>query len=112
MKAKKFNSFQGLVYSTNSDAIPSEPIREEPETLSLSAQKLRVRIDTKHRKGKTVTLVENFIGTEADLEALGKLLKTKCGTGGNVKDGIILIQGDVREKVIQLLKEMGYNQTK
>lgn len=112
MKSKKnLNHFGGLVYSTNPDAISPEE-NEEIETLAADKQKLRVRIDSKQRKGKTVTLVENFVGKVEDLEALGKALKTKCGTGGNVKDGQILIQGDVRVKVLEFLKTMGYTQSK
>lgn len=110
-KKKKINHFGGLVYSTDPNAM-SEPEFEDTETLAPHLQKLRVFIDRKQRKGKTVTLVENFEGADRDIETLGKTLKTKCGTGGNVKDGIILIQGDFKEKIIAWLKEMGYTQTK
>jgi len=110
-KKNNVNPFSSLVHSTNPDAIP-EYQEEEVSTLSPAAQKLRVVIDKKQRKGKTVTLVERFEGSTADLEKLGKTLKTKCGTGGNVKDGVILIQGDFREKIIAWLIEMGYKQTK
>lgn len=110
-KKNNANPFSSLVYSTNPDAMP-EHQEEEVNTLPPSAQKLRVVIDKKQRKGKTVTLVERFEGSTADLETLGKTLKTKCGTGGNVKDGVILIQGDFREKIIACLIEMGYKQTK
>ena len=104
---KKLNHFGGLVFSTNPDAILPE-INEKVETLSISEQRLKVRLETKHRGGKTVTLIENFKGNEEDEKALGKLLKTKCGTGGSVKDGEILIQGNYVEKVKEILRKEGY----
>jgi translation initiation factor 1 len=85
---------------------------EENETLPKQQQKLRVSIEKNYRGGKTVTLVKNFVGTEDDLKELGKLLKTKCGVGGSCKDGEVLVQGDFKEKVIELLKKEGYTQTK
>jgi len=102
----------GLVYSTNREHF--ENYEEEPagETLPKNRQKLRVKLDTKQRAGKVVTLVEGFIGLNDDLEALGKQLKTKCGTGGSTKDGLIIIQGDYKEKIINWLKDWGYNNTK
>lgn len=81
-------------------------------TLPNAQQKLRVKLDTKQRAGKVVTLIEGFVGTNDDLEALGKQLKTKCGTGGSAKDGIILIQGDYKEKIILWLREWGYSGVK
>jgi translation initiation factor 1 len=104
---KKLNHFGGLVFSTNPDAITPE-IKENIETLNKNEQKLKVRLETKHRGGKTVTLIENFIGNENDEKDLGKLLKTKCGTGGSVKDGEILIQGNYVEKVKEILRKEGY----
>jgi translation initiation factor 1 len=77
-----------------------------------SQQKLKVRLETKHRAGKAVTLIENFIGTETDKQDLGKKLKTFCGTGGAVKDGEIIIQGDCRDKVVQWLQKNGYSSSK
>lgn len=105
------NSLSGLVFSTNPDAmIPEEDT--SIDTLPPNQQKLRVFLDKKQRKGKVVTLIESFVGNPNDLATLGKTLKTKCGTGGNVKDGTILIQGDFREKIIVWLQEMGYKNTK
>ncbi len=98
----------GMVYSTNPDFKFDTGKEPEPETLLPAKQKLKISLDKKNRKGKVVTLVEGFIGTTADLEELGRMLKTKCGTGGSAKDGEILIQGDVREKVRQILIASGY----
>ena len=104
---KKLNHFGGLVFSTNPEAITPE-VKQDIETLNKNEQKLKVRLETKHRGGKTVTLIENFIGNENDEKELGKLLKTKCGTGGSVKDGEILIQGNYVEKVKEILRKEGY----
>lgn len=101
-----------IVYSTNPDFQYSTDEMEENETLPKQQQKLRVNIEKNHRGGKTVTLVKNFVGTSDDLKELGKLLKTKCGVGGSAKDGEILIQGDFKEKVIDILKKEGYTQTR
>lgn len=111
MAKQKLNSFGGLVYSTNPDFKLEE---DEPleETILPAQQKLRVRLDKKHRAGKAVTLVEGFSGKESDREELGKKLKTFCGTGGSVKDGEIIVQGDNREKVVQFLLKNGYSATK
>lgn len=95
------------VYSTNPD-FKFESEDEETETLPKDKQQLIVSIDKKQRKGKTVTLVQGFIGKTEDLEALAKLLKTKCGTGGSAKDGEIVIQGDVKLKVKDILEKEGY----
>lgn len=108
---KKLNSFSGLVFSTNPDLIKEEE-PEQQETPEPKNQQLRVRIEKKHRGGKTVTVIDGFAGNDDDLSELGKKLKTKCGTGGSAKDGIILIQGDYKDKVIPWLKEWGYKQTK
>ncbi len=101
--------FSGLVYSTNPDFKPEPEEPAVPSNLEPSRQRLIVRIDRRQRKGKEVTLVEGFIGPEQDLEALGKMLKTRCGAGGSVKEGQILIQGDVRDKVVLLLEQSGYS---
>lgn len=98
----------GLAYSTNKDFYNDFPAEEPADTLPKDKQKLRVTLDTKQRAGKIVTFVDGFVGTADDLEALGKQLKTKCGTGGSVKDGYIMIQGDYKLKVLTWLKEWGY----
>lgn len=104
----------GMVYSTNPDYqfTTEDDLIEEAETLPSAQQKLRVRMERAGRKGKTVTLVTGFVGTEEDLKQLGKLLKTKLSTGGTAKDGEIVIQGDVRQQLVELLKKEGYTQTK
>lgn len=100
----------GVVYSTNPDyQFEYEGEDEMLDTLPPSQQKLRVRIERSGRGGKTVTVVDNFIGTDDDLNDLGKTLKTKCGVGGSVKDGQIIVQGDFKDRVVALLKDMGYN---
>lgn len=98
----------GVVYSTNPDYNYQYDDEPEAETLPPSQQKLRVAIDRHHRGGKTVTLVTGFVGTDDDLQALGKLLKSKCGVGGSAKDGEIIVQGEFVEKVKQLLAAEGY----
>ena len=107
-KSKKFNSFEGIVFSTDPEHVYEVSAVEEDETLAKNQQLLKVQLDKKQRAGKAVTLVYNFVGKEADLQALGKTLKTKCGVGGSIKDGQILIQGDFRAKVIELLQKEGY----
>jgi translation initiation factor 1 len=107
MKKNKNNG--GLVYSTNPDFVPEDMDEESVETLDKSKQQLRIKLDKKNRAGKMVTLVIGFIGREEDLEILGKVLKNKCGTGGSVKDGEIIIQGDNRQKILQILNQEGYS---
>ncbi|NDC43144.1 MAG: translation initiation factor [Chitinophagia bacterium] len=102
----------GLAYSTNKDFFNDYPEDQPVETLPKEKQKLKVTLDSKQRAGKIVTLVDGFTGNDADLEALGKQLKTKCGAGGSIKDGYIIIQGDYKLKVIGWLKEWGYTLTK
>ena len=97
----------GMVYSTNED-YEFDNNDEEQETLAPNEQKLYVSLDKKNRKGKAVTLIEGFVGTQEDLNSLGKLLKSKCGVGGSSKDGEILIQGDFRDKIVPLLEDEGY----
>lgn len=105
--AKKKKNRIGVMYSTNPD-FEFEHEQEEC-TLPPKEQKLEVWIDRKQRGGKTATLVKGFVGEEADLKALGKLLKSKCGVGGSAKNGEIIIQGDVRNKVMEILAKEGYN---
>ena len=112
MSKKKIESLGGLVYSTDPNFKLPEENTEEQETIEPSQQKLKIRLDTKHRAGKAVTLVEGFIGSIHDLEELGKKLKSFCGTGGSVKDGEIIIQGDNREKILQWLHKNGYRSSK
>ena len=112
MSKKKIESLGGLVYSTDPNFKLPEENTEEQETIEPSQQKLKIRLDTKHRAGKAVTLVEGFIGSINDLEELGKKLKLFCGTGGSVKDGEIIIQGDNREKILQWLQKNGYKLAK
>ncbi|MBQ3540065.1 MAG: translation initiation factor [Bacteroidaceae bacterium] len=113
MKNNDWKSRLNIVYSTNPDFQYSvENEEKETETLPKQQQSLRVSIEKNHRGGKTVTLVKNFIGTEDDLKDLGRLLKTRCGVGGSTKDGEILIQGDFKSKIIDILKKEGYTQTK
>lgn len=109
--SKKTNSWknrEGIVYSTSPDFGYKSPHVEESVTLPPSQQNLKVKLDKSGRAGKQVTLVTGFVGTSGDLDALTKLLKTKCGVGGSCKDGEILIQGDAREKITLLLEKQGY----
>lgn len=110
--SKKINSLSGLVYSTDPNFKIEKEVQEEEQTLLPVEQKLKIRLDKKHRGGKMVTLIENFVGTNADKEDIGKKLKTACGTGGSVKDGEILVQGDNRDKVLQWLVKSGYKNSK
>ena len=98
----------GVVYSTNPDFSFQTNALGEATTLPPQQQQLRVQLDKKQRGGKQVTLVTGFVGTEEDLQALGKLLKTKCGVGGNAKAGEVLVQGDFRDKVLEVLIKEGY----
>ena len=109
---KKIKSLSGLVYSTDPNFKLTEEKEEFSETIPAAQQKLRIRLDTRHRTGKAVTLVDGFIGKDTDREDLGKKLKTYCGTGGSVKDGEIIVQGDNRDKVMQWLIKNGYSSSK
>lgn len=99
----------GVVYSTDPDFNYSSCGEIEEETLPPSRQRLIVSIDRRNRGGKQVTLVTGFVGTREDLSELGRTLKVKCGVGGSAKDGEITIQGDFRDRVTAILKELGYN---
>lgn len=97
-----------IIYSTNQDFTFDDDSEEEPETLPPSAQKLVLRYETKQRAGKPVTIISGFVGKDDDLQDLGKTLKNKCGVGGSVKDGEIILQGDQREKIRKFLVENQY----
>jgi len=111
MKNNDWKDRLNVVYSTNPDYQYESIGEEEAETLPKNQQKLRVSMEKKGRGGKTVTLIRGFIGTEDDLKELSKLLKTKCGVGGSSKDGEIIIQGDFKQRIIDLLKAEGYTQS-
>ena len=102
----------GMVYSTNPDFEYQTTEEEQPQTLPPAQQNLRVWLDRKQRGGKVVTLVKGFVGTDEDLADLGRMLKSKCGVGGSAKDDEIIIQGDFKQRIIDLLKAEGYTQTK
>ena len=103
---------RGFVFSTDPDFKFDHQGQDEEETIAPEKQKLSVRLDAKQRAGKSVSLVEGFIGSTNDLESLGRTLKAFCGTGGAVKDGLIIIQGDQRDKLIQWLIKNGYSKTR
>ena len=110
MAKKKLNR-SGIVYSTDPEFRP-ESEEAAPETLAPQDQQLRIWYETKHRGGKAVSIVAGFEGNEADLNDLGKQLKQACGTGGSVKDGEIIIQGDHRDKILAFLQKKGFSKTK
>lgn len=107
-KKNDWKKRDGVVYSTSDSFEYNYQQAEEAATLPPQQQNLKVMLDKSGRAGKQVTLVTGFIGAAADLETLTKLLKTKCGVGGSMKDGEILIQGDVRDKVVLILTKEGY----
>lgn len=111
--SKKFKSdSNGFIFSTDPNFQFQPEQEEEPETLTSNQQMLRILLDKKQRAGKSVTLITGFIGKTDDLEKLGKQLKNFCGTGGSVKDGEVIIQGDQREKILQWLLKNGYAKSK
>lgn len=105
---KKLN----IVYSTNPDYEYQQDETPQEETLAKEKQALRIKLDTKQRRGKAVTLITGFVGQQEDLDDLGKLLKVKCGVGGSVKDGDIIVQGDMRNKVLAILQKEGYKKVR
>lgn len=108
MKSNDWKERLGVMYSTNPDFQYDKEEEEVEDTLPKEKQQLRISLDKRNRGGKAVTLVTGFRGTNADLEALGKFLKVKCGVGGSAKEGEIIVQGDVRPKVLELLQKEGY----
>ena len=97
----------GMVFSTNEN-FNYQYDEDETETRPPNEQQLEAKLEKKGRGGKTVCLIEGFVGKEEDLKELAKELKNKCGVGGSIKDGVIIIQGDYRDKIMQILKEKGY----
>ena len=109
--SKKYRPGSGIVYSTD----PNFKVESEhfaSESLQPSEQPLRIWLETKHRGGKAATVIKGYVGTEEDIEQLGKQLKNFCGTGGSAKEGEIIIQGDQRDKVLGWLQKNGYNKSK
>lgn len=108
MKTNDWKERLGVMYSTNPDFQYNTGDEEEEDTLPKEKQQLRISLDKRNRGGKAVTLVTGFRGTTSDLEALGKFLKVKCGVGGSAKEGEIIVQGDLRPKVLEILQKEGY----
>jgi len=108
MKSNDWKDRLGVMYSTNPDFQYNTDNEEEEDTLPKEKQLLRIALDKRNRGGKAVTLVTGFRGTAGDLETLGKFLKVKCGVGGSVKDGEIIVQGDLRPKGLDILQKEGY----
>ena len=106
--SKNKNKRTGTVFSTNPDYNYDYDEQEEQETLDPEKQKLRIELDKKRRRGKQVSLITGFVGTEDDLKNLAKILKSKCGVGGSAKDGEIIIQGDHRKKIGDILAGLNY----
>jgi translation initiation factor 1 len=111
MKARNKKPDSGIVYSTD-PGFKLETSEEMPRTLAPGQQKLRVRLDSKQRGGKIVTVIDGFIGSVQDLEALAKSVKNHCGTGGTAKDGQVLVQGDNRDKILLWLQKNGFGHVK
>jgi translation initiation factor 1 len=112
MKKNDWKDRLGIIYSTNPDFQYETTEEEEEFTLPSNKQQLRISLDKRNRGGKIVTLITGFTGTNNDLQTLSKLLKVKCGVGGSVKDGEIIIQGDFRKRILELLHLEGYSKAK
>lgn len=112
MSDNDWKSRLGMVYSTDPDYRYTTGEDEAAETLPPARQDLRVWLDRKHRAGKQATLVKGFVGSDADLKTLATLLKSRCGVGGSAKDGEIIIQGDFRDRVVDILLKEGYKAKK
>lgn len=112
MKNNDWKDRLNVVYSTNPEFKYETEDSESVETLAKEKQQLRISFDKRNRGGKVVTLITGFAGTDEDLKELGKLLKTKCGVGGSAKDGEILVQGDFRQKTLEILKKEGYTKAR
>jgi len=112
MKNNDWKSRLNVVYSTNPDFQYEVQEEEETYTLAKEKQQLRISLDKRNRGGKMVSLITGFIGKDEDLQALGKILKVKCGVGGSAKDGAIIIQGDFRNKLLEILHKEGFTKTR
>ncbi len=112
MKKNDWKDRLGVMYSTNPDFQYNTGEEEEQETLPAAKQPLRISLDKRNRGGKMVTLITGFCGTADDLAALGKMLKVKCGVGGSAKEGEIIVQGDFRAKVLEILQKEGYTKSR
>ena len=112
MKSNDWKSRLNVVYSTNPDFQYETQEAEEVDTPAKEKQQLRISLDKRNRGGKMVSLITGFIGKDDDLQALAKMLKVKCGVGGTAKDGEIIIQGDFRNKLLELLRKEGYVKTR
>ena len=112
MKNNDWKDRLGVMYSTDPNFQYDTREEEEEETLPKEKQQLRISLDKRNRGGKKVTLVTGFVGKTVDLEALGKFLKVKCGVGGSAKEGEIIVQGDFRSKILEILQKEGYTKSR